>query len=304
MSSRRTFLKSSAGLAATFAAGALMGAQEPEAGSLPKVQFGKYEISRMVVGCNQFYGYSHFDEILNKTMAEWNTPERVCETLLHCEKNGINAYQYSHHARSLPDLELFRAKGGKMHLIAVDVQKHPVKETVRVSGATALYHHGEITDVMFRNGKMDQVQEYTKELRQEGVLVGVGTHKPEVVEYVEERGWDVDFYMLCAYNRTRTPEEIRKLLGVLPQPASELYLETDPPHAYQVARQAKKTCFLFKILAAGRLTQTPETVDAAFKQAFDSIKEKDCVVVGMYPRYKDEIKDNCERVRRILGARA
>ena len=52
---------------------------------------------------------------------------------------------------------------------------------------------------------MDEAREYTKKLRQAGVRVGIGTHKPEVVEFVEEHGWDVDFYMLCVYNRTRTP---------------------------------------------------------------------------------------------------
>ena len=134
----------------------------------------------------------------------------------------------------------------------------PVEDAVRRSGAMALYHHGEVTDVLFRDGKMDQVQEYTKKLRQAGVRVGIGTHKPEVVEYAEERGWDVDFYLLCAYNRTRTPEEIRKMLGVLPVPAKEVYLETDPPRAYEVARKTSKTCFLFKILAAGRVARTPE----------------------------------------------
>ncbi len=301
MSSRRTFLKTTVGAVAALAGNPLMGAPEVVTGSLPKVRFGKYDISRLIIGSNQFYGYSHFNHILDQVMVEWNTPERVCETLLQCQQNGINAYQYSHRDRSLADLELFHSKGGKMHLIAVDIEKHPVEETVRRSGVTALYHHGELTDDLFREGKMDQVLEYTKKLRQGGVLVGVGTHMPEVVEYIEDKGWDVDFYMLCAYNRRRTPEEIRKLLGVLPVPAWELYLETDPARAYKVARQTQKTCFLFKILAAGRVTHTPAAVDAAFQEAFDSIKEKDCVVVGMYPRYKDEIKENCDRVRRILS---
>jgi hypothetical protein len=301
MSSRRTFLKSSAGLAAALAARPLVSAQEPVAAPLPKVRFGDYEISRLVMGSNQFYGYSHFNWLLDELMREWNTPDRVCQTLLQCEENGINAYQYSHHERTLSDLERYRAKGGKMHLIAVDTAKGPVEETVARSRAIALYHHGEATDVLFRAGKMDQVQEYTKKLRQAGVLVGVGTHKPEVVEYVEEHGWDVDFYLLCAYNRTRTPEEIRKLLGVLPVPLSEVYLETDPPQAYRVARQTQRTCFLFKILAAGRLTGSPQAIDTAFKDAFDNIKPKDCIIVGMYPRFKDEVKENCDRVRRILN---
>jgi hypothetical protein len=59
---------------------------------------------------------------------------------------------------------------------------------------------------------------------------------------------------------------------------------------------------LFKILAAGRLTRSPQIIDEAFKTALESIKPKDCVVVGMYPRYKDEVKENSDRVRRILNA--
>jgi hypothetical protein len=302
MSSRRAFLKSSSRLAAGLAAGAVVRAQEPVAVSLFKVRFGDNEISRLVIGCNQFYGYSHFNRLLDELMREWNTPDRVCQTLRQCEQNGINAYQYSHHERGLSDLEQYRASGGKVHLIGVNAGKSPVEEVVRRVRPLALYHHGEATDVLFREGKMDQVQEYTKKLRQTGVLVGVGTHKSEVVEYVEERGWDVDFYLLCAYNRTRTAEEIRKILGVLPVPPREVYLESDPPQAYRVARQTQKTCFLFKILAAGRLTNSPETIDAAFKTAFASIKPKDCVVVGMYPRYKDEVKENADRVRRILSS--
>jgi len=301
MSGRREFLKSSASLAAALAVRRLAGAQEPAGPVLPKVRFGKYEISRLVIGCNQFYGYSHFNHILDELMREWNTPERVCETLRQCEENGINAYQYSHHERSLSDMERHRANGGKIQVVGVNFGPTPVEDVVKRLRPIAMYHHGEATDVLFRAGKMDQVQDYTKRLRQTGVLVGVGTHKPEVVEYVEERGWDVDFYLLCAYNRTRTPEEIRKTLGVLPVPASEVYLETDPPRAYRVAKQTPKTCFLFKILAAGRLTSSPQLIDSAFKTAFESIKPNDCVVVGMYPRYKDEVKENAERVQRILN---
>lgn len=302
MSSRRTFLKTSSGLAAALAAGPFLKAQESAPAKLPTVRFGQYEISRMIVGCNQFYGYSHFNHILDELMREWNTPERVCQTLQSCEENGINAFQYSHHDRCLADLERHRANGGKMHVVGVSAGKEPVEDVIKRLRPIAMYHHGEATDVLFREGKMEQVQEYCKRLRQTGVLVGVGTHKSEVVEYVEERGWDVDFYLLCAYNRTRTPEELRKILGVVPEPPTEVYLETDPPRAYKVARQTSKTCFLFKILAAGRLTGSPQSIDTAFKTAFESIKPNDCVVVGMYPRYKDEVKENAERVRRILSA--
>ena len=306
MSSRRNFLKSSAGLATTLAVGPLAGGQEPAAATLPKVRFGKYELSRLLMGQNQFYGYSHFNTLLSQLMVDWNTPERICQTLLKCQQNGINGFNLSRNdandPRILSDMELFRSRGGKMHMILVDTGTAPAEVAARRTGAIAMYHHGEVTDVAFRAGKMGAVREYTKKLRQAGVMVGVGTHKPEVVEYIEERGWDLDFYMLCAYNRTRTPEEVRKLLGVVPLPAGEIYLETDPAEAYRVARKTSKTCILFKILAAGRLTASSEMLDKAFADAFVNIKPQDCVMVGMFPRFKDEVKENCDRARRILGA--
>jgi hypothetical protein len=119
MSSRRNFLKSSAGLAATLAVGPMAGAQAPAA-SLPKVRFGDVEISRLVMGSNQFYGYSHFNGLLDKLMVDWNTPERICQTLFQCQQNGINAFQYAHRENPLKDVENFRSQGGNMHLISTD----------------------------------------------------------------------------------------------------------------------------------------------------------------------------------------
>src|SRR5208337_1271574 len=120
MNSRRNFLKSSAGLAATWAASPLAGAQTPPAASLPKVRFGDVEISRMVMGSNQFYGYSHFNGLLDNLMRDWNTPERICQTLLQCQQNGINAFQDAHREKPLKDVENFRSQGGNMHLISTD----------------------------------------------------------------------------------------------------------------------------------------------------------------------------------------
>ena len=35
---------------------------------VPKMRFGGEEISRLVVGCNCFYGYAHFNQILGAVM--------------------------------------------------------------------------------------------------------------------------------------------------------------------------------------------------------------------------------------------
>ena len=263
---------------------------------VPKVNFGQTQVSRLVVGCNPFYGFAHFNSTLSGVMKEWYTPDRVCGVLHQCTRFGINAYNYVHVGRSPADWARFLSEGGSMHLI---VQGMAEPELVaNALKPLAIYHNGELTDRAFREGKRETVRQYCKRLRQLGVLVGIGTHQPEVIAAVEEEGWDVDFYAGCVYNRTRTPDQIRKLLnGELP--LGELYLEDDPPRMYNVMRQTSKTCFAFKILAAGRI-ERPQAVAGAYRMAFESLKPQDCVFVGMFPKLKDEVRHNAECVSRAL----
>ena len=83
---------------------------------------------------------------------------------------------------------------------------------VKAMKPMAIYHHGETTDRAWQNGGMASVREWCKKARDAGAMVGVGTHKPEVLEYVESAGWDVDFYAGCVYNRTRTADEWKQAL--------------------------------------------------------------------------------------------
>jgi hypothetical protein len=116
---------------------------------------------------------------------------------------------------------------------------------------------------------------------------------------VESQGWDVDFYAGCVYNLTRTEDEWRKALGgELIEMPSEIYLQSDPARMYAFVRQTRKPCFVYKILAAGRVSE--RAMDQAFKTAYDSIKPTDGVFVGMFPRVKDEVRENAERACRIL----
>jgi hypothetical protein len=292
MNTRRQFIQISAGIAA---AGAPLAAAAP----LPTARLGKYEISRLIIGSNPFYGYSHASRILDQHMREWGTPDNVCAALQEAERNGINTFQTNGNDRAITDIRLHRERGGKLQVIAL-IKEKP-EDAVKDMRPIAVSHHGEVTDALFRQQKMDDVREFTKRTRQAGVLAGVSTHKPEVIEYIEERGWDVDFYMGCAYNRTRTPDEIRKLLGQLPLPPNELYLEEDPERMFAVMRQTQKTCFAFKVLAAGRVAGSPESLNAAFKSAFAGINPRDCVIVGVYRQFKNEIEENAQRVRAYGG---
>ncbi|MDH7571549.1 MAG: hypothetical protein QHJ73_18385, partial [Armatimonadota bacterium] len=128
-----------------------------------------------------------------------------------------------------------------------------------------------------------------------------GSHIPEVFQYADEKGWDVDFYMTCFYNLSRGPRE-SALVGAAPGMVEERYLDEDRERMCALIQQTRKQCLAFKILAAGRKCATQEMVREAFRFAFAQIKPTDAVVVGMFPKYIDQIALNVEHARHAMGA--
>ena len=299
---RRSFLQSTAAIAAGVTGAATLLAQVPaqvpkpaSEVQVPKMKFGKHEVSRLVAGCNPFYGFAHFNNTLGTVMREYYTPERVREVLHQCTRFGIDTFNRYAAGRGPADFDAFLAEGGQMNVIAQGINDAAVE--VKAMKPIAIYRQGEATDKAYQNGQMNSVKEWCKAVRDMGVMVGVGTHKPEIIALVEEQGWDVDFYAGCVYNRTRTPDEWKKVLnGELVEMQGDCYLQSDPPRMYKVMRATTKPCFAFKILAAGRVTN----VEQAFRTAYESIKPTDGVFVGLFPRAKDEVRENAERVHRLL----
>jgi hypothetical protein len=303
--SRREFLQSSAMLALGVVSGVASGQAPSGAASgaptcqVPKMKFGNAQISRLVLGCNQFSGFSHFNSAYDGLMREWFTMERACEVMHHAESFGINAFQYTTKGRCPQDWERYLSEGGKMHLLAGDSGDDGPEAMVQKLKPLALHRKGEVVDVAYRNGSMNTVREWCKRARDTGVMVGVATHKPEVIALVEEQGWDVDYFAGCVYNRTRSDEEWKRLLnGELMEMSREIYVQSDPPRMYKVMRQTPKPCFAFKILAAGRIPG--DGIAQAFRTAFAGIKPIDGVWVGVFPRDSDQLKQNAEIVHGIL----
>ena len=173
--------------------------------TMPKVTIGDLELSRLIVGHNPPCGNSHVSENMSRDMREYFTAENVVKLLHNCEAQGIDTWLARgdyHHV--LYWLELFRREGGQMNWIAQTASEmHDVFQNIKViaaAGAKGIYHHGSRTDSFWLNGEIDKTQDYLKCMRDQGVLVGVCSHIPEVFEYIEDNDWDVDFYMNCFYN--------------------------------------------------------------------------------------------------------
>jgi len=296
---RRNFLQSGAAVAAALTAGASTGAAQSmgpgrgPAGPLkpaseiqvPKMKFFHAEISRVVLGVNPFYGFAHYNNNFANSMREWYTPDRVCAVMHQCIRFGINAFNYVHLDRGPEDWARFQAEGGQMHLIIQVTAGVDAEMLVKTLKPLALQRQGEVVDTAWQTGQMETVKEWCKKARDSGVLVGVGTHIPEVIAKIEEENWDVDFYSGCVYNRRRTAEEWKQALhGEIMEMPGDIYMQSDPVRMYRVMRQSRKPCFAFKILAAGRVPE--RGIEQAFRTAFESIKPTDGVTSGCSPSLK------------------
>src|SRR5271165_225477 len=66
---------------------------------VPKMSFGGVEISRMVLGVNPFYGFSHYNNNFSAAMKDWYTQDKVCDVMHQANRFGINAFNYVHLGR-------------------------------------------------------------------------------------------------------------------------------------------------------------------------------------------------------------
>jgi hypothetical protein len=303
ITARRDFLKAAGAVSAAAIASKFVGAETPASATtpaerkMPQIQIGKCSLSRLICGNNTFGAGSHLSVFVNNEMASYFTPEQVLKTLRRCEEVGINTWQAS--AGSLGPYRRHLDGGGKMQFLAIETDQPDVVEKLAKGGCIGIAHHGEATDSLFKQRQLDKVNDLLKRVRDAGLLVGVSTHMPEVVDAVESKGWDLDYYMTCLYERHRSEADLQKLLGDVPLPVGEVYLKGDPPRMFKAMRQTKRTCLAFKILAAGRFSDRPEWVERAFKDTFAAIKPNDGVIVGIYDRYADQAAQNAALVRRF-----
>jgi len=299
---RREFLSRLSGAAA--ASGVVLsrparaGEQPDAAAPLPTIQLGPHRVTRLIAGWNPIGGLSYMGPNLDRHMKEYFTVQRTAEFLLNCERRGINAHQFSRPEEMAEVFRLLRRQGSKMKLICLhSAQRMPINDVVRQTSPVAIVHHGGITDRLFREGKSQQVHDFVKEVHDAGVLAGVSAHNPDVIKQVADEGWENDLFMTCFYYITRTPEAIEKLPPAVTVQVGKPFYAADPLRMTDVVRQVEQPCLGFKILAAGRNCFSKQSVREAFKFAFEHIKPTDGVIVGMYPRFHDEIADNAAYTR-------
>jgi len=311
---RRDFFKGAGTLAGLIGAGTVAHAESPAPADsvppaapgplLPLVSFGKHKITRLIAGANTIYGYSHFNYVFSAHMTDYHSTPRVLSFLHELERAGLNTWQASWSERLENDWLRYKDAGGKLQLLILSRpgfnDQPEILPRVMKLKPMGIAQHGVSTNRFWDAGQFEKSLDYLKRIRDTGAMVGLSCHNPLEVEYAEEHGWDVDYYMTALYYMVRPRAEFEKLLGGH-LPLGEVYLPTDPPRMMEAIRKAKKPCLAYKILAAGRTVDSPEQVKERMSAALQGIKPGDAMIIGLYQRFNDQIGQTAQFVRELLA---
>ena len=169
-------------------------------GVLPKGKLGKYEISRLVIGCNPMGGWSHSRDLsyVGQLSKHWHTDQKMKETWAIAEQAGINfvnlvEFQY-------PAFNAYKKETGSKMLNVCQCSigepndwLAPLKKAV-ADGADCIYIQGENTDGLAQNKELDALLEALEYTHSQNMLFGVGAHSLKTILDSIQAGVKPDFY--------------------------------------------------------------------------------------------------------------
>jgi len=251
--------------------------------AFPTGRIGNVQISRLIIGGNQFSGWSHSRDLnyLRDLFLAYSTEEKIIETLEKCEEEGINTIITSSSGYLN---KYWNQRGGKIQWIA---QIHPkandltsdIKRAVD-NGAIGAYVQGGVGDSFVKNGRVDLLGKAVEFIKSNGLIAGIGGHSIEVPVAVEKAGINVDFYMKTLHHSnywSATPKEKRVEFNVdsgSPYDHDNMW-SISPEKTIEFMKKVEKPWIAFKVLAAGAIHPSE-----GFKYAFENGADFACV--GMF----------------------
>jgi hypothetical protein len=251
--------------------------------AMPVGKIGSLTISRLIIGGNQFSGWSHSRDLkyLRDLFKAYATEKNILQTLRLAEENGINTIisgDWTYLTKYWKDW------GGRMQWIA---QVHPKTDDMTTNikraidgGAVAAYVHGGIGDSFVQGGRVDLLGQAIDFIKSNHVLAGIGGHSLEVPKAVEKAGIRPDFYIKTFHHDqywSATPKEQRVEFIVDsngPQDHDNIWCIA-PEKDIEFMRTVVRPWIAYKVLAAGAIHPRD-----GFKFAFDN--GADFICVGMF----------------------
>lgn len=241
----------------------------------PRTTVGGVSLSRMLIGTNWLLGWSHTSASADAQIKRRYDSAQAFKLVLEAYlRHGVDSIMAPFGAS--PELmEAIRDTEQKMgrEILLIDtptlnVDDNPqarreaeqtVKESARRGAKFCLLHHSCAEQLVDKNkGVIRRLDDYTKMIRDAGMIPGLSAHMPELIVYSDANGYDVETYI-----------QIFNCMGFLMQ----VEIET----VASIIQNAKKPVMTIKSMAAGRCSPY---VGLTF--SWNAIREKDMVTVGAF----------------------
>lgn len=247
------------------------------------VKLGDYHVSRLICGGNPFGGYAHGGKLgyLGRLFREYFTDKKIAETLQLCTQNGINTALIETEDNILRALDLYEERmGHRIQWICqippdrknIGLMKH-MKQQIKIAAdneAICAFIQGAATENMFAESRIEELRELIALIKEKGIVAGLCSHHPDIIEKAEELDLDAEFYMMTL-NKVD-------------------YHCDDPEAAKRAMKNIDKPFINFKVLGSGR-----DRPESGFRYAFEA--GATFIAVGMFDF---QVKENAQLVTRIL----
>ncbi|MDR2746024.1 MAG: hypothetical protein LBB77_01130 [Treponema sp.] len=249
--------------------------------AFPRTTVGGVSLPRMLIGTNWLFGWSHTghaaDCFIRDIHSKLDSFVPVLDAYL---SYGVDAIMgpFSTHPGAAEKIHAAQDALGKKLIIidtpVINVDDNPAargetqaifKRSAEIGSTFCLIHHSCCEQLVNKNRRvMDRLPDYLKMIRDAGLIPGLSAHMPEVIQYSDLNGYDVETYI-----------QIFNCLGFMMQVEIESVI--------RIIHDAKKPVMTIKPMAAGRTTPY---VGLTFN--WNVLRPIDMITVGVLSRHEVE----------------
>ena len=239
----------------------------------PRTNVGGISVSRMLMGINWLFGYSHTGPAADAGIKEkYQKPEDFFPVFKAYLDRGVDTIMgpFSVNDLGVDAVKYAEDKLGKKIIIVDTVNinvadseearrlaYNQIKKSHDIGAPITLLFHACVEELMDKHRReIPRVSDYLSMIRECGNVPGLGAHDPNVVLFADQNRYDVETYI-----------QIFNCMGFL--------MQVEVESVARIIHNAKKPVMTIKPMAAGRCTPY-----VGFTFAWNAIRDCDMITVG------------------------
>lgn len=245
----------------------------------PRTIVGGISVPRMIIGCNWVSGFSHrsaaCDTMIRHHHCDVESVSRIFEAFLSYNVNAVLGL-LSIDKNLEKAIARAQDRTGKKIIIfdepIINMDDNPIaraeakaeiKKCAERGATFCLPLHSCVEQLVNKNtSTIDRLPDYLEMIRDSGMIPGLSAHMPEIIQYTDANGYDVETYI-----------QIYNCMGFL--------MQVEIESVAKVIHSAKKPVIAIKALAAGRTTPY-----VGLNFVYNTLRDQDMVAIGCFNEHE------------------